>query len=95
MGEPVKDAPALEMIPRTWRELRRGLGVADAPAFFQEAVEFYRLLREELDEWGRANFTEQELRDFARSRRNFLHTMLDRALDVVEIEAEAEAWPWP
>lgn len=83
-----------EVVPRS--ACRQGLSAEDAPILYADVAEFYRALSGELDLWGRAAFTREELRDLARARRQFLHELLDRALDVVELTAEVEeGWPWP
>lgn len=71
-----------------------GLRLDHAPTMFREAMEFYAMLPENIDAWGRGLLASRSLRSFARSRRRHLHRLLDTALDLVEEIGAVERGVW-
>jgi len=75
-------------------DLAAGIRPADAPALFAHAAAFHSRLADELAAWPQ-RFAGVERRAFAVERRRLLHTLLDRALDAVELVGAVERGSWP
>lgn len=79
---------------RPWLSTR-GLRFEDGPVMFAEALAFYRSLPHEIDALGRGGYDAASLQEFALARRQYLHQVLDTALDLEQLLAEAERGCFP